>query len=416
MPVLNPADANSQPRIGKLAPRDSSVRSVVLVLQSVMVGGMETHVRYLAQELRRRLIEVAVVAPVGKGFDAFASAVESEGSDVVRLDTDARAGRLRQLRAAFRLRRLVRRRGADVLHLHTGGATGGLFVVAVARLATRAAVVLTEHDVPGERRSRWDHVARVAMDRLLHCLVAVSRRNASLRLERQGVGCRHFVAILNGVPIADPTPAERASNRRAVRREMGIDEGAPVIGSLVRLAPGKGLHDLVHAFARGEAEGARLLLVGEGPLREELEALAAELGVADRIRFAGNRPEPEPYLDAMDVFVLAVPAGSMSIALLEAMSRGLPSVITFCGPEEAVVPERTGLCAPPEDPDGLAAVLDRLVRDPSLRAELGEQGSAYVRTRFSSRRVADDLLAVYMVRRVGSVPAELLVSASPPTP
>ena len=129
----------------------AAVRSVVLVLQSVAVGGMEAHVRYLARELRRRYIAVAVVVPESSEFDELAGFVRSEGSEVLRLDTDARQGRGRQVRAAVRLVRILRRRRADALHLHTGGATGGLFVAAAARLASRATVVVTEHDVPGER-------------------------------------------------------------------------------------------------------------------------------------------------------------------------------------------------------------------------------------------------------------------------
>jgi glycosyltransferase involved in cell wall biosynthesis len=374
---------------------------------------METHCRYLAAELGRRSISVAVVIPEGSEFDELARVVASEGSDIVRLDTDARQGRWRQIRAAIRLMRLVRRRRADALHLHTGGATGGLFVVATARLATGATVVVTEHDVPFERPLLWDRVARAAMDRTLHCLIAVSRRNASLRRTRLGVSCRHFVAILNGVPVAEESPEVTASNRDGVRRELGIADDAVVIGSLVRLAEGKGLNDLLPAFARVGEPGAQLLLVGEGPLRPELETLAADLGVADRVRFAGHQRKPAPYLDAMDVFVLAVPAGSMSIALLEAMARGLPSVITFCGPEEAIVSGRTGLCAPPDDPEGLGKVLDRLAADGDLRSRLGHDGASHVRARFSSQRVADDLLAVYDVRNLGSVPPRLEASPDP---
>ena len=124
--------------------------------------------------------------------------------------------------------------------------------------------------------------------------------------------------------------------------------------------------------------------------------------------FAGHQRQPIRYLDAMDAFVLAVPAGSMSIALLEAMAHGLPSVITFCGPEEAVVDGDTGLCAPPEDPDGLALALRSLTQDPDLRLRLGRNGAAYVRARFSSERVADDLLAVYNLRNTGSIPSQLI--------
>jgi glycosyltransferase involved in cell wall biosynthesis len=384
------------------------VGSVVVVLQSTAVGGMETHCRYHVAELRRRGLRVDVVVPEAAEFDDLAGFFA--GGAVVRLDTDARRGRLRQLLNSWRLLRAIHRARADVVHLHTGGATGGLFVVAAARLGSRATVVITEHDVPAEDPRRWDRFARAVMDRLTDCVVAVSRRNASLRVERLGRPRVRLARVLNGVPVPALSEGEVAANRRAVRGRLGIPADATVVGSLVRLAPGKGLTDLLRAFAQLPERGsAVLLLVGDGPLRDELDALARELGIAERIRLAGHQPDPAPFLDAMDVFVLAVPAGSMSIALLETMGRGLPPVITFCGPEEAVQPELTGLCAPPSDPAGLAGALARLTSDAGLRRRLGRAAAEHVATRFSAGRVADDLMAVYRVRRA-PLPDRLRVS------
>jgi glycosyltransferase involved in cell wall biosynthesis len=361
---------------------------------------METHCRYHVAELRRRGVRVDVVVPEASELDGLAGFFP--GGAVLRIDTDARRGRARQLLNSWRLLRAIHRARADAVHLHTGGATGGLFVVAAARLGSRATVVITEHDVPAEEPSRWDRFARAAMDRLTDCVVAVSQRNASLRIERLGRSRVRLARVLNGVPVPQLAPAEMAANRREIRRRLDIPQGATVIGSLVRLAPGKGLTDLLPAFARlPERAGAVLLLVGDGPLRDELGALAGELGIAERVRFAGHQPDPPPFLDAMDVFVLAVPAGSMSIALLETMARGLPPVITFCGPEEAVRPELTGLCAPPCDPAGLAVALERLAVDAGLRRRLGAAAAEHVATQFSAGRVADDLVAVYRVRSEG---------------
>jgi len=187
-----------------------------------------------------------------------------------------------------------------------------------------------------------------------------------------------------------------------------------VVGSVVRLAPGKGLDDLIRAFAIARATvPVRLLLVGDGPLRDELGQTALDLGVSEAVHFAGQRSEPGPFVDAMDVFVLAVPAGSMSIALLEAMARGAPPVITFCGPEEAVIDGETGLGAPPSDPPGLAAVLVRICEDTALRARLAASAAAHVRAHFSVERVADDLLELYASVAQGGVPDRLRADAAP---
>jgi glycosyltransferase involved in cell wall biosynthesis len=407
--VLASAAATESARPTLPRPTAAGIKRVLLVLQSVAMGGMETHVVDLAAEYVRRGIVVRAIVPRWPMFDSLEDRFRDGGARVIRLDTDARGGRAAQVQCFARLLREISTFAPDVVHLHTPGSTGGLLVLIAARVASRASVVVTEHDVPNHRFTRWDGRARIAMDRLAHVLIAVSRRNASLRVQSLGRAPRRFAAVLNGVPIADALPAERAENRQRIRQQLSLPEDEVVIGSLVRLSEGKGLHDLLSAFAAVVAKHpAHLLLVGDGPLRAELESLAHTLGIADCVHFAGNQTRPVPFLDSMDVFVLAVPAGSMSIALLEAMARGLPPVITFCGPEEAVVSEHTGLCAPPNDPDGLGDVLLRITVDAELRERLGRSAAVHVRREFSVERVADDLLAIYAsVRRANRVPARL---------
>ncbi|MGE5597684.1 MAG: glycosyltransferase family 4 protein [Hyphomicrobiales bacterium] len=388
------------------------VRRLLFVLQSTASGGMETHVIDLAREFCRRGVAVGVVVPPGETLDSIAVRAHQAGARVYRVTTDARFGRSVQLREYRRFVALLRTFHPDVVHLHTGGATGGAGVVLAVRACTTATMVVTEHDVPAPEPGRGQRSARAVMDRLAHAIVAVSRRNARIRSERLPVANRNFAAILNGVPLPETSYGERIANRNLVRRELGIDPDAVVLGSLVRLAPGKGLDTLLHAFALVDTRPApELLLVGDGPLREELRELACKLQVADRVRFAGNQPHPGPYLDAMDAFVLAVPAGSMSIALLEAMARGLPPVITFCGPEEAVIPGETGLGAGPNDPEDLARALATFAKNPDCRERLGEAAAAHVRRHFSVGRVASDLLDVYVQSRTGRIPEALHASA-----
>jgi len=377
---------------------------------------MESHCLELAAELARRWIAVTVVVPCAGMFDVLASRLRSTGAEVERIDADARNGRIEEARSLFQFARLVRRVRPDVIHLHTGGATGGVAVVALARLLSTATVVVTEHDVPDTHPFLYQRLGRLVLDRLMHTLVSVSRRNAALRRERLGVGARAVVTVLNGVAIQNIPTGVWEEERGHIRGQFGIRSDTVVIGSLVRLAPGKGLPDLLRAFALVRpGTDCELLLVGDGPLRSELEALAEQLGIADVVHFAGYQVESLPFLTAFDVFVLAVPFGSMSIALLEAMVAGLPPVITFCGPEEAVIPEVTGLSAPPSDPVGLADSLSRLVRSPELRAELGASAAIHVRRHYSVERVVIDLLDVYRGGKTGSIP-ERLRATNPPNP
>lgn len=381
---------------------------VLIVLQSAALGGMESHCTHISGEMFRRGMSVLAVVPESSTFDPLAAALSSVGARVERIDTDARRGRLRQLAAIRRLGASVRAFRPDVVHLHVGGATGGLAVVAVARLLTNAAVVITEHDVPSRTAGLRQRINRFVLDRSTHVLIAISRYNAALRLERLGAPKQKLAVVINGAPIPSVAPAERAENRARIRSELGIAPEAVVFGSAVRLAEGKGLPTLLHAFAAALREvDARLLLVGSGPLEPQLAGLGAQLNLGDRLMMVGHKTDPGPYLDAMDVFVLPVPKGSGSIALLEAMGRGVTPVITFGDGEEPVVAERTGLRTAPEDPAALAGELVRLARDPSLRDRLSHAAERHVRRHYTVARVVDDLLDVYVGARTGAIPRGL---------
>ncbi|MGD9934280.1 MAG: glycosyltransferase family 4 protein [Dehalococcoidia bacterium] len=390
--------------------RPRRVRRVALVLQSVAPGGMETHAVDLAAEYARRGMSVLAVLPEDAALDGVAGRFTAAGARVKRLNTDSRGGRLGQIARVFRYGQTMRGFAPSIVHVHTGGATGGLAAVAVARIVTNATVGITEHDVPAEEPSMAQRVVRSCIDRAAHAVIAVSRRNAALRAARLPVQNRRFGVVLNGVPLPDGlADAEQVA---ALRAELGLARDDVVVGSLVRLAPGKGLETLIDAFAILRTGSAcKLLLVGDGPLRAELEARAATAGVLDGIVFAGHQSMPASYLDAMDVFVLPVPAGSMSIALLEAMARGVPPVITFGGPEEAVIDGETGLTAPPLDPSALAGALRRLVEDPAERRRLAAASARHVERNYSVARVADDLLELFASARGGRLVTRLRADA-----
>jgi glycosyltransferase involved in cell wall biosynthesis len=382
---------------------------VLLILQSTEIGGMETTCVDSAAEFARRGIAVTVIVPEGRAFDVVEQRVVDAGATPVRLDTDARHGRAGQLRRWLRLLRFLRRWSPSVIHLHTGGTTGGLAPVLAGRVATSAIVGLTEHDVPNQGNAGLrNRLVKRAMDRACHFVVSVSRRNAAIRYGLLGGRGERMAAVTNGVPIGESSLEAREANRERVRRDLGIARDVTLVGCAVRLAEDKGLRDLVRATALVQsAAPCEVLLVGEGPLRDELAGEAENLGLAGKLHFAGYQANPGPYFDAMDIFVLAVPAGSMSIALLEAMARGLPSIIAYCGPEEPIIDGETGLCAPPRDPQGLANQLERLVLDRELRDRIGGAAARHVRLNYSIKRVVDDLLDVYDRARSEGVPARL---------
>ena len=184
------------------------------------------------------------------------------------------------------------------------------------------------------------------------------------------------------------------SKRGQTRRALGV-QNSFVFGSVARLAPAKSFGDLIRAFAivRNSVPNAELLLVGDGPEREQLEALTCDLNVAEVVRFVGAQADVVPYLAAMDVFVLSSKRESLGLVIPEAMASGLPVIVTdLPGPRRVVADGEAGLLVPPENPPELAAAMIRLASDPAQRKKLAETGLKQAAL-FDSGTVVDQLLA-----------------------
>jgi glycosyltransferase involved in cell wall biosynthesis len=180
-----------------------------------------------------------------------------------------------------------------------------------------------------------------------------------------------------------------------------------VIGTLSRHDPVKGLDVLVRAAAK--VPDTSVVVVGPRENeRGDLEALAAEVGVSDRLHFVGWTDRPRDYLPSFDVFAVPSRYDASPLALLEAMAAGLPVVATRVGGiPEIVIAGETALLVPPDDPDALAGALRTLVADPALRERMGTAGRRRWLAEFSYEQmiakfeaIFDEVLAAAPPRRV----------------
>jgi glycosyltransferase involved in cell wall biosynthesis len=196
--------------------------------------------------------------------------------------------------------------------------------------------------------------------------------------------------------FAPSTPEQR----RELRARLGIEPSAPAVIFVGRLAPEKELLSLIRAFAaaRRDVPNATLILVGDGPMRSELETLAAGLSLAGAVRFTGRQTgaEVRAWLQASDVFALVSSNEGLPCSLLEAMSAGLPSVVSDIPANvQLVETEVHGLHAALGSPELIAAALHRLLLDAPLRARLGAAARQRVLAGYSIDKVMDRYEALF---------------------
>lgn len=188
------------------------------------------------------------------------------------------------------------------------------------------------------------------------------------------------IVIETGVRIRNVSRRERAK----VRREFSAPRF--LIAWVGRLIQVKGLAFLIEAVSimKKKSLQFKLVLVGDGPDRISLEALVKEKGLSGQVIFAGQRHDVPQILAASDIFVLPSLSEGLPIALLEALAAARPTVVTSIG--LPVKPGKTALVVPPKDAVALAKSLERLMQDGTLRANLGKNGRALVKTKFNWKK------------------------------
>jgi glycosyltransferase involved in cell wall biosynthesis len=294
--------------------------------------------------------------------------------------------------------RLLRAGRYDVVHTHTSKA-GALGRIAAA-LIRRGPVVHQPHGhlfygYYGRLGSALVVLAERILARWSRAQIALTWRGAEEHLGR-GIGHPgEFRVIRSGIDLA---PYRSARSRRdASRARLGFATGDLVVGSLCRLEPIKGVQELLQGFLRAAASNPRLRLLvgGDGPLKEELLRRTLVSGRRDRVTITGVWVSPEDVLPALDIFVMASRNEGMGRALVEAMACGLPVIACAVGGITEVLEEgRAGILIPPGDPEAIAAAIERLADGPELAGDLGRRARRRA-IAFGAGRMIRSLLMLY---------------------
>jgi glycosyltransferase involved in cell wall biosynthesis len=357
----------------------------------------------ILSSLDRDRFEPEVAAPVfraetGEGA-TFVSEVSAVGVPLHRIDMRRAVSPRRDLSALRELHSLVRRRRYDVIHGHS---SKGGFLARLAGGLTHTPAVYTPNglyflQLPRGMR-RWTYLTLERLARPLTTrFIAVSPSERDVALCEKLVAPQRLTMIPNGV---DEQAFERPPDARArVRRELNVPDGAFVVGCAARLTAQKDPAALVRAvgeLANRTRQPIYLIWAGDGELAEEAARVARASGIEQQCRFLGFRHDIRAVMCALDVFALSSRYEGLPYALLEAMALGLPVVATdVVGTRDVVVHDVTGYLVRPGDPSAMAAALEPLLADATLRSRLGEAGRQVVADRFTLAEMSRRLEALY---------------------
>jgi len=210
-----------------------------------------------------------------------------------------------------------------------------------------------------------------------------------------GAPKERLTVVYEGVGIP---PLASAAVRHLDRMRWGVGEGQRLLGCAGVLLVDKGQEWVIRALAQlcGEFPDAKLLLAGDGPDRAKLQQLADELGVRDRVIFAGFVRDVEAFYRAIDVFVFPALFEGLGTSLLAAMAHGVPSVTYFgCALGEIVENGKSGLQVEPRNAEALAEALRKILRDDEFASRLAAAGRSRIEGTFSADRMIDETLRLY---------------------
>jgi glycosyltransferase involved in cell wall biosynthesis len=349
MRMVGPATAGAATgggAVGRLGRSELRLR-ILIVCDSLGIGGAERHVVGLAAALKRHGHNVTIACssagPLGADVLAAGIALRGLSEDLVK-----RRVSISYTRA---LAGLVGEGRFDLVHAHMHASAAS---AAIACARNDVPLVITEHSEAIWRDDRAWRTSRSAYRRAAH-VIAVSASIGRRLTDVDRVPARRMTAIRNAIPPADGVRSEADPFQRR------FAPGDVVIGTVARLVPEKGVACFLLAAAAvlRKLPRARFVVIGDGPLREQLETSAEKLGISGRVRFLGARVDGAQLIAELDV--LAVPSlgnEGTPLVTLEALSAGVPVVASSVGgiPEQVRGFERVAL-VPPGDADALAHAL-----------------------------------------------------------
>lgn len=359
---------------------------VVLLIPTLDRSGAEKQCVLLATRLPRDQFDVHVIA-LTRGGPLAAELTAAE----IPLTIIGKRSKF-DPSSFWRLRKELARLQPAILHtwLFAANSYGRL----CAGVIPRAKIVVSERCVDS-----WKAPWQLWLDRQLIARTDHMVGNSPAVVDfyqQSGVPADRLSCIPNGIDVTDPV--NTTVDRTALLQELNLPADAFVAGFIGRLARQKRVQDLIWAVEtlRQIRNRLHLVLIGDGPEREQLEDFARSVHCLEHVHFLGHRDDARRFLPAFDVFCLASSFEGMSNSVMEAMAAGLPVIASDIPPNrELVTPDETGFLCKLGDSVGFMQYLRRLLDEPGLGQQLGSGGYERIKTQFSVQRMVDGYAALY---------------------
>ena len=357
---------------------------IVYMVHTLGMSGLENVVISLTNGLEPSLFECTIVSLQ----EPLQNKAHTERVKVFSLDK--RRGN--DPRLIYRLYRFLRQERPHIVQTHNWGTL--LEGTLAAKLAGVPVIIHAERGtIEGRRRNLF--IQRCLL-RTVHRVLSVSETHRRRLADSTGFPYQKIKPIPNGVDVSLFSP--RPTEKQRIRKNLGLELTPIYIGTVANLRPVKNHALLLRVGSRlcQSYEHVRFVFAGDGPLKEQLVALAEELGISAKVRFLGARSDIPEVLNALDIFVLPSLSEGMPNAVLEAMACSLPVVATRVGGiPELIEDGNTGILVPSEDERQLEAILENLLRYDTKRRALGEKGRQRVLECFRLDRMVNEYQELY---------------------
>lgn len=360
---------------------------VMQIIDSMGLGGAEVLLRDLTSSLIASDYRVSVCyntqGPIAKEIEAM-------GVPITRLP---RLGRVDPA-LLWRIYSKIKKVKPDIVHTHLF--KSDLHGRLAARLAGVPVVISTLHNCHNWAKNPVLGGVYGANARLADHIIAVSDEVRDYSIRYSHIDPKKITTIANAIPLA--RFRDNRSFRAKIRQEFNISPNAPVIGIVARLTEQKDHDIFLHAaqIILKSAPETIFLIVGDGPLGDDLKALSISLGIQNSVIFSGPRQDVPAIMGALDILVFSSRWEGLPVALLEGLASSLPVVATSVGGVPGVIQNGiTGSLVPPSDLNALAFSCISLINDAALRERIARAGYDHVQANYSMESMVNKTILLY---------------------